>query len=125
MQNRSGRSQNVSPPSTVPGASMRPRVGIPARRPGLDGVRFGAPGSACRVGAGSPPVGDQQRVEDVDEVRVVSSSTSSTWTRGPERGQRLDETIVLAPRDARGRPGAGTRAPGSSKARPNAAPGPL
>lgn len=29
MQNTSGRSQNVSPPSTVPGASIRPAAGIP------------------------------------------------------------------------------------------------
>ena len=29
MHRRSGRSQNVSPPSTVPGAAIRPIVGIP------------------------------------------------------------------------------------------------
>ena len=29
MHRRSGRSQNVSPPSTVPGASIVPRVGMP------------------------------------------------------------------------------------------------
>ncbi len=29
MQSRSGRSQNVSPPSTLPGDVIRPRVGTP------------------------------------------------------------------------------------------------
>ena len=49
MQNRSGRSQNVSPPSTVPGASMRPAVGIPAAAVQASSAagspaRFGLPG---------------------------------------------------------------------------------
>ena len=50
MHRRSGRSQNVSPPSIVPGASIRPSVGMPAReRPALEDARarrarFGLPG---------------------------------------------------------------------------------
>ena len=49
MQNRSGRSQSVSPPSIVPGASMRPSVGIPAASVHASmaagsGARFGLPG---------------------------------------------------------------------------------
>ena len=63
MQNRSGRSQNVSPPSTVPGASIRPIVGIPsavvqassaagsAARLGLPGRSGIAPRSVTRRGS--------------------------------------------------------------------------
>ena len=44
MQNRSGRSQNVSPPSIVPGASMRPSVGMPAAcGPALEDGRLARP----------------------------------------------------------------------------------
>ncbi len=49
MQNRSGRSQSVSPPSMVPGGSIRPAVGIPASaihdsRIAGSPARFGLPG---------------------------------------------------------------------------------
>ena len=49
MQNKSGRSQKVSPPSIVPGGSMRPRVGMPAAsvqasRMAGSPERFGLPG---------------------------------------------------------------------------------
>ena len=49
MQNRSGRSQNVSPPSMVPGASIRPSVGMPravvhASIAAGSVARFGLPG---------------------------------------------------------------------------------
>ena len=54
MQNRSGRSQNVSPPSMVPGASIRPdRRDAGVGGPRLEHVGLGARGSACRAGAGS------------------------------------------------------------------------
>ena len=96
MQNRSGRSQNVSPPSIVPGASIRPTVGIPAARVQASMAagsvaRFGLPGRS-----GIAP-------------RSVTSSGSNVYTRSgdveldvehvdarPERRQRLDERVVLA-----------------------------
>ena len=54
MHSRSGRSQNVSPPSIVPGASIRPSVGMPrAARPRLEDVGLARRGWACRAGAGS------------------------------------------------------------------------
>ena len=43
-------------------------------------------------------VGDEQRVERVDEVRAVGLA-SSTWTVGPSAGEDVDEGVVLAPRD--------------------------
>ena len=70
--NRSGRSQNVSPPSIVPGASIRPTVGMPAavvQR--LEDAPARRPGSACPAGAGSRRGGHEQRVEHVDEVGVA------------------------------------------------------
>ena len=49
MHSRSGRSQKVSPPSIVPGASIRPRVGMPravvqASSTAGSPARFGLPG---------------------------------------------------------------------------------
>ena len=95
-----GRSQNVSPPSIVPGASMRPSVGMPAavvqasmaagsRRP----VRLARPERDRAA------VGHQQRVEGVDEVRASSSSVVEHVDARAERREQLDERVVLAPRD--------------------------
>ena len=99
MQNRSGRSQNVSPPSIVPGASIRPIVGIPAaRRPGLE--RRGLRGSVglARSERDRAAVGHQQRVEGVDEIRASRARLEDVDAR-TERGQRLDEGVVLAAGD--------------------------
>ena len=117
MHSRSGRSQNVSPPSTVPGASIRPSVGMPARRASSASrtsgspARFGLPGAERDRAA----VGDEQRVEDVDEVRVVGLGVEDVDAR-PEAVERVDEAVVLA---ARGSRSTGRRKPcaGSSKAR--------
>ena len=90
--NRSGRSQNVSPPSTVPGASIRPAVGMPA-----------AVVHASRI-AGSPaPVGLARPERDRAARRRPAAgrtcrrgrdrpvSASRTWTVGPRPARRLDE----------------------------------
>ena len=96
MHRRSGRSQNVSPPSIVPGASMHPSVGIPAAsvqasRASGSASRFGLPG---RKG-GRPTVCDEQRIERVDEVRAGKFGRQP-MNRGPKRCEGLDEGIVLA-----------------------------
>ena len=97
MQNRSGRSQNVSPPSMVPGASIRPAIGMPASFIQVSSTS----GSAAAVGLARSErhrtgVGDQDGVEHVDEVRVVVELDVEHVHVRPEAGQRLDEGIVLA-----------------------------
>ena len=46
----------------------------------------------------APAVGDEQRVERVDEVRVVGLGLQHVDGR-PEPGQDVDEGVVLAARD--------------------------
>ena len=124
MHSRSGRSQNVSPPSIVPGASIRPTVGIPwasvhASITAGSPSRFGLPGPQRDRAA----VGHEQRVERVDEVRAVDL--------GLEVVDRRPESARAAATRGRARAARsrlhGWRNPwaGSSNARPNAGPGRL
>ena len=69
MHNRSGRSQNVSPPSRVPGASIRPTVGMPRARVHASTTRLSLPVRLARPQRDRPAIGDQQWVEGVHEVR--------------------------------------------------------
>ena len=74
----------MSPPSIVPGASIRPSVSIPAaERPGLDGGRLGPPVRLARAERDGAAVRDQQRVEGVHEVRARQVLVE-VWTVGPE-----------------------------------------
>ncbi len=97
MHSRSGRSQNVSPPSIVPGASIRPAVGIPAAvahasRTAGSPARLALPG---RSGI-APRSEIEQRVEDVGEVRVVVAAGLVEDVDGDAQpGQRVDERVVL------------------------------
>ena len=96
MQKMSGRSQNVSPPSAVAGASSRPRTGMSC----ASAQASTAASSPRRVGlpersAISAAVGHQGRVERVDEVgagclglELVDGDTKS--------GQDGAEGVVLA-----------------------------
>ena len=127
MHSRSGRSQNVSPPSIVPGASIRPAVGIPAAvvhasRTAGSPARFGLAGAERDRAA----VGDQERVEDVGEVRVVVAAGLVEDVDGhAEPGQRVDERVVLPAGPIEVDRAEEPARTASSYARPNARPGPL
>ena len=99
MQNRSGRSHNVSPPSIVPGASIRPTVGMPAAvvQASMRG-RLAEPIRLPRPERDGTPVGDEQRIEGVDEVRALRLGIEHVDRRSQAR-QRVDEGVVLAPGD--------------------------
>ena len=95
MQKVSRSSQKVSPPSTVPGASMRPMTGMPrARVPGLVGGLFAPAIRLPRAEQDRAAVGDQRRVEGVAEVRVGGLDTQLVDPH-PELAQRACEAIVL------------------------------
>jgi hypothetical protein len=99
MQNRSGRTQKVSPPSIVPGASIRPRVRYArCRRPCLDGRRLGRPVRLAGPEWDRATVGHQQRVEGVHEVRRRELGLEQVHARAEPR-QGLEERVVLAPRE--------------------------
>ena len=99
MQNRSGRSQNVSPPSMVPGA-----VDAPERRdagrlgPGLQQRRLAGAVRLAGAERDGAAVGHEQRIERVDEVRIVGLGLEDV-DRRPEPGQDLEERVVLAARN--------------------------
>jgi hypothetical protein len=74
----------VSPPSTVPGASIRPAIGTPRSV----SQRCEELGLAGPVGLAGPErdraVGrDEERVEDVAQVRVGVGLVVEAWTRTP------------------------------------------
>ena len=89
---RSGRRSGSRPPSSMP------------RRASGSPDRFGLPG---RSGI-APRSRDQQRIERVDEVRIVGLGVEDVDRRA-EPIERLDEPVVLALGAPRGRPGEGTR----------------
>ena len=96
MQNRSGRSQKVSPPSTVPGASIRPSVGMPAACVhALEDVRLLGPAGLAGSQRDGAPVGDEERVERIDQIRVVGLVLEH-MDRRSEASQQLHEPVVLA-----------------------------
>ena len=111
MQKRSGRSHSVSPPSIVPGASMRPTVGMPwAARPCLEGGWL-----ACTIGLAGPErdraaIGHEERVEGVDEVRAFDLGLEDVDLR-TERSEQLDERCRAPSVRPRGRPGGGSHGP--------------
>ena len=66
------------------------------RRPGLDRRRLAGPVRLAGPERDRAAVGHQQRVERVDEVRTVGLGLEDV-DRRPERGQHLDERVVLPP----------------------------
>ena len=110
MQNRSGRSQNVSPPSTVPGRLDAPDRRDPVReRPGLQRGWLAAPIGLARAGAGSR----RGRSPAVDRrCRRGRATRSRSRGRGPRPSEaRSPRTRRARGGRARGRPGAGSRGP--------------
>ncbi len=109
ITNRSGRSQNVSPPSIVPGASIRPIVGMPwaSVHASIGG------GLDPAVGLAGPQrdraaVRDQERVEGVQRgpgcrPRHRAGGRSSRASSGARRTPRARASRP------RGRPGGGSR----------------
>ena len=99
MHNRSGRSQNVSPPSIVPGASIRPTVGIPwSSVHAFDDLRLAEAVRLAGTQRDRAAIADEQRVERVDEVGAVGLGVEHV-DRRPERREQLHEPVVLALRD--------------------------
>ena len=107
------RARRLDPAERRDAARPRPRLedaGSPAR--------FGLPGPERDRAA----VGDEQRVEDVDEVRVVGLGVEDVDRRArggsaSRRGRRARAGPARGPR------GAGSRAPGRRRRAPNAGPG--
>ena len=93
-------------------------------RPGFDGVGFGRAIRLARAKRDRAAIGHEQRIERVDEVGRLELDVEDVDPRDRARpaSRRTHRARAARPR---GRPGAGSRAPGSSKARPNAAPGRL
>ena len=95
-----------------------------AARPGLE---RGGLGRAVRLAGperDGAAVGDQQRIERVDEVRAVASRRRARGRSA--RGSRAARRTRRARAGRRrGRPGGGSRGPGRRTPRPNAGPGPL
>ncbi len=92
-----GRSQKVSPPSAVAGASSRPAMGMPwscahASTAASSPRRVGLPE---RSGI-TPAVGDQDRIEGVDQVGAADVSAPSSWTLRPRSVRMLAQRVVLA-----------------------------
>ena len=112
-------------PRSCPARSIRPSVGMPAaRRPRLERRGLGSPVGLARPERDGATVGDQQRVEGVDQVGIVGLvvedvDPSARAGRASRRRRR-----ALAGRAARST-GGGTRASASSNAAPNAGPGSL
>ena len=99
MHSRSGRSQNVSPPSIVPGASIRPSGRDPVvERPPFDDLRLAEAVRLAGTERDRAAIADEQRVERVDEVRAVGLGVENV-DRRPERREQLHEPVVLALRD--------------------------
>ncbi len=99
MHSRSGRSQNVSPPSIVPGASIRADGrDAPGVQPGLDEELLALSVRLARPERDRAPVGHEERVELVDEVGRVALGVELVDRRA-EAGQELGERVVLAPGD--------------------------
>ena len=96
MHNRSGRSQNVSPPSTVPGAEIRPMVGIPCAVVQRS-ISSSSPLPVGLAGAerDRPGVRHEQRIELVDEVRARGLGIEDV-DGGAEAGEQFGERVVLA-----------------------------
>src|SRR5260221_2878620 len=124
MQKRSGRNHRVSPPSTVPGASIQPDKGIPAARVQASS----ASGSGIRLGLpGRRRIDPRSVTSNGSKVYTRSglvSSVSRTWTRGPRLASVA--TNESCSRRATSRSTGCTKWwAGSSYAAPNAAPGRL
>ena len=99
MHSRSGRSQNVSPPSIVPGASIRADGRDPVvERPRLDDLGLAEAVRLAGTQRDRAAIADEQRIERVDEVRAVGLGVEDV-DRRPERREQLDEPVVLALRD--------------------------
>ena len=110
MQKRSGRSQTVSPPSIVPGASIRPTSGIPAAV--VQASRIVGLARAIRLARSQrdrAALRHEQRVERVDEVRVAGRLVLEDVDGRAQTRQHVHEGIVLTLGDRTGRPATGTR----------------
>jgi hypothetical protein len=112
MQKRSGRSQNVSPPSIVAGAG-----------PGLDRRGLREPVRLARPERDRPSVGDEERVVGVDEVGAGDLRLEDV-DADAERRQELGEGVVLALREPE-IAGVEEPVPGVVEGGPERRPGPL
>ena len=89
----------MSPPLTVPGASIRAtRRHAAGVEPGLDEELLAAPVRLARPERDRATVGHEERVELVDEVGRVALGVELVDGR-PEARQQLRERVVLAARD--------------------------
>ena len=110
ITNRSGRSQIVSPPSIVPGRLDPPdRRDAVGQRPGLDRRRLDLPVRLARSQRDRAAVGDQERVEGVQQVRAVDLRLEQVDGRA-ERGRGARRTPRARAWRPRGRQGGGSRA---------------
>ena len=101
MHSRSGRSQNVSPPSTVPGASIRPMVGMPCASVQRLQSRPPRPGgSACPNAAGWRPGRSPAAGRTCRPGRAVGLRAQLVDRRRPGAPAGRDEGVVLARRRA-------------------------
>ena len=124
--------QQVRPQPERVAALDRPRRLDPAgrrdpggERPRLDDAGLAGPVRLARPERDRAAVGDQQRVEDVGEIRVVvAGRLVEDVDGGAQSRQRIDETRRARAAPGRGRPAGGSRSPASSNARPNAVAGP-
>ena len=126
MQNRSGRSHSVSPPSIVPGgresgplSGSRPRASMFRGRRVRDALI-----GLARPKRDRAPIGHEQRIERVDEVGRIELGRRGRGRAGRARPVSRRTHRARAGR-RRGRPGGRKPCAGSSNARPKAAPGRL
>ncbi len=97
------RAGRLDPPERRDAGRVRPR---------LEDGRLAGPVRLARPERDRAAVGDEQRVERVDEVRVVAARVSRTWTVGAERRRAPRRTRRARAARRRGRPATGSRAPG-------------
>ena len=90
----------MSPASTVPGASIRPAVGMSrASGPRFEDRRLAGPVRLARPEGHRAALGHEQRIEHVDEIRVGRGVVRGSEVMDPdaEAVERSDEPVVLAP----------------------------
>ena len=121
MQKRSGRSQKVSPLDRARRLDLAQRRDAGRRRPALEDGGLVGPVRLPRPKRDGAAIGDEQRVEGIDEVRVVGLLVEHVHRR-PKAREDVDEGGVLGARDLE-IAGVQEAVRGSSNARPKAAPG--